>query len=116
MTPFVRLVSVVVLVGALEACGSGKVPAPVHATADPLPVVTTSATSAVSTDSPTPSAQPVVEQRTVTETVEIPFAEQTMQDSTLAKGTTKVRTQGVAGVKTLTYQVTVWGAITQPSP
>jgi uncharacterized protein YabE (DUF348 family) len=43
--------------------------------------------------------------------VEIPFAEQTVQDPTLAKGTTRIRTRGVPGVKTLTYQVTVTNGV-----
>jgi uncharacterized protein YabE (DUF348 family) len=44
--------------------------------------------------------------RTVTETVRIPFATKTVKDPSLPKGTSKVRTHGVAGAKTVTYQVT----------
>ncbi|MEE6262291.1 G5 domain-containing protein [Plantactinospora sonchi] len=54
----------------------------------------------------TPSAGPTVEKRTTTETRNIPFGERTVQDSSLAKGTRKVRTKGVPGRKTLTYEVT----------
>jgi resuscitation-promoting factor RpfB len=45
--------------------------------------------------------------RTITETVRIPFATKNMKDSSLPKGTSKVRTHGVAGAKTVTYQVTL---------
>jgi resuscitation-promoting factor RpfB len=75
-------------------------------TASPTP----SASPAPSpTPSPTPSVvrQPKVETKTVTETQSIPFQEQRVNDATLASGTTKVQTNGVAGVKTLTYQVTL---------
>jgi uncharacterized protein YabE (DUF348 family) len=54
-----------------------------------------------------PATQPVVEKRTVTETQPIPFGQRTVKDSALAKGVQKVRTQGVAGVKTRTYEVTI---------
>jgi hypothetical protein len=47
-----------------------------------------------------------VEVRTVTETQSIPFTETTVNDPSLAKGKTEVRTQGVNGEKTLTYEVT----------
>jgi Uncharacterized protein conserved in bacteria len=39
--------------------------------------------------------------------VRIPFTTKTVKDSSLPKGTSKIRTRGVAGVKTLTYQVTL---------
>jgi hypothetical protein len=47
-----------------------------------------------------------VEKRTVTETASIPFPVKRVNDSSLPKGTTKVKTEGVVGVKTLTYEVT----------
>lgn len=106
MTRAFRLAFVAILVGTIAACDN-----PVRSTEDPPPAATAAATSAAASPSPTPSAQPLVEQRTVTETVEIPFAERTVQDSTLTKGTTKVRTQGVVGLKTLTYQVTVTNGV-----
>lgn len=58
----------------------------------------------------TPSATattPVIEKRTVTETGMIPFTIRRVNDPALAKGTTKVRIRGIAGVKTLTYEVTL---------
>jgi resuscitation-promoting factor RpfB len=43
--------------------------------------------------------------RTVVEKQSIPFGTKRVTDSSLPKGTTKVRTRGVDGVKTLTYEV-----------
>jgi hypothetical protein len=65
--------------------------------------------SAASTTQPAPavpSARPKVEKRTVTEKQRIPFRTKKVSDSTLPKGTTKVTTAGVAGLKTLTYELT----------
>lgn len=45
----------------------------------------------------------------VTETQAIAFTSSTVQDSSLAKGTTKVRTKGVNGVRTLVYTVLYTG-------
>jgi len=59
---------------------------------------------------PSPSA-PAIETRTVTETRSIPFSTRTVNDSTLPKGTTKVRTRGVPGVKTLTFEVTLTNGV-----
>lgn len=106
---------------ALSACGSNEVsPA---ATATPTTAVT--ATSAPSTATapaatavpsgpaaPSSAAQtttkptPVIERRTVTETSAIPFGTREVADPALAQGRTEVRTRGVAGVKTITYEVT----------
>jgi resuscitation-promoting factor RpfB len=60
---------------------------------------------------PSPSLQvdapPTVETRTVTETKAIAYSTRTVKDSALLAGTTRVRTKGVAGVRTLTYEVTL---------
>ncbi|MER7458223.1 G5 domain-containing protein [Micromonospora sp. NPDC126480] len=91
------------------------------ADAAPEPVVAASAESAPSESTPseqpsevTPSAtaaspmpSPVVEVRTVTATQRIPHATRTVKDSSLAQGKRVVRTRGVDGVRTLTYEVTV---------
>ncbi|SNT28562.1 G5 domain-containing protein [Asanoa hainanensis] len=61
--------------------------------------------------SPTAEAPPTIEKRTVTETAKIPYTTRRINDSTLAKGTTKVTTHGVAGVKTLTYEVTLTNGV-----
>lgn len=49
----------------------------------------------------------MIEKRIVTETRSIAFDTRTVMDNTLAKGTTVVRTSGVPGVRTLTYEVTL---------
>jgi hypothetical protein len=100
------------IVGAI----SGPRPGPPSGDADNAPPVaassattqaaaTASAGSAASASSSAP--QPKVVTTTVTETEVIPFTSRTVEDSTLASGTRKVRTSGVNGVKTRTYQVTL---------
>jgi len=95
----------VAIVGALgggdqtRPTGQDAAVAPVNPAAPAVPTTELPAPSE-------PTASPVVETKTVVETQQIPFQVRTVQDSSLAKGTTKVRTQGVPGVKTLTYQVT----------
>ncbi|BCB88950.1 G5 domain-containing protein [Phytohabitans suffuscus] len=56
-----------------------------------------------------PSPTPAVEVKTVTVTQTIAFKRTTVKDATLTEGTRKVRTKGVAGVRTLTYEVTYSG-------
>ena len=48
----------------------------------------------------------VITNKTVEETEVIAFSKTNINDSSLIAGTTKVQTQGVNGVKTLTYKVT----------
>jgi hypothetical protein len=57
----------------------------------------------------TAPAQPSVTRKTVTERQSIPFSTRTVKDSSLPQGETKVRTKGVKGTKTLTYEVTSSG-------
>jgi hypothetical protein len=62
-------------------------------------------------DDPTPAPStagpsPVIEKKRVTETQTIPFSTRNVNDSSLAKGTKKVRAKGVAGSKTVTSDVT----------
>lgn len=79
--------------------------------AAPAPAVVDLATStpAASPTEARPSASPSpqVQIRTVTSTARIAYPTRTVKDATLPRGTKKVRTRGVAGVRTLTYQVTV---------
>lgn len=75
--------------------------------ATPTAVAATSGAAAAPAATPTPEQTPVVQTRTVTETRSIPFPKRTVKDSSLAKGKTRVRTRGVAGVQKLTYEVTV---------
>jgi hypothetical protein len=62
-------------------------------------------TPTAATDAPT-AAAPTVTTRTETRKQSIPYATRTVKDPSLAKGTTKVRTKGVPGSRTLTYEVT----------
>jgi hypothetical protein len=57
--------------------------------------------------SPVTSVSAVVEKRMVRETRRISFKTRTVKDSALPEGTKEVRVRGVAGVRTLTYQVTL---------
>ncbi|MFD0782977.1 G5 domain-containing protein [Micromonospora azadirachtae] len=77
-------------------------PALANGTTSPQPEAP--ATSAAAT--PSASDVPVVEIRTVTQTQKIGFKTKTINDSSLPKGTKKVTTRGVSGVRTLTYEVT----------
>jgi len=50
--------------------------------------------------------QPVITKSTVTETAQIAFSKTTFENASLAKGTTKITTAGVNGVKTSIYELT----------
>lgn len=58
------------------------------------------------TDATPQKKAPVITTTTETESQAIPFETTTINDSSLAKGTSKITTQGVDGVSTLTYKVT----------
>ena len=73
---------------------------PPAAQAPAAPTVTTGPT----TTGPAPTVQ--YTKRTVVEEEAIPFGTRTVNDSSLPKGTTKVRTRGVVGLKKITYEVT----------
>jgi hypothetical protein len=64
-----------------------------------------SAPAANTTQSQAP-APPKVETKAVTTTEAIPFTSSTIQDDTLAQGTTQTGTSGVNGILTHTFQVT----------
>lgn len=74
----------------------------------PPPSTSTSpATSGSSTNqSKVETAKPKVEVKTVTTTDAIPYTSSTVNDSSLASGTTQVRTVGVNGLMTHTVKVT----------
>lgn len=55
---------------------------------------------------PAEAKQPAVETNTETTTKEIPFTTKYVDDDTLAKGTTKITQNGVAGIETTIYSVT----------
>ncbi|MCA2213320.1 G5 domain-containing protein [Jidongwangia harbinensis] len=80
--------------------------------ADPGPATAATAAATPSagpaTASPTEEvAAPVVQKRTVVERTSIAYRTRKVDDSSLDKGETRVRTAGVRGVRTLTYEVTV---------
>lgn len=76
---------------------------------------TSGATSIAATvANPSPTTTPthaVVETRTVMETEAIPYQTRQVKDASMPKGATKVRTRGIEGVTTLTYQVSVTDGI-----
>jgi resuscitation-promoting factor RpfB len=80
--------------------------------ATPLPAHTAAAVAdpavepAVDPATPPPAQNQIV-RKTVTETRSIGYSTRTVKDSSLAKGKTRTRTSGKAGVRTLTYAVTL---------
>lgn len=112
----VGVFAVAAVVGDSQAAQTRPEPAfvaPTGTSADtPLPTTTDQAGSsspfdaALAGTSPAPSTQ-LIETRTVTETERIPFTETTVPDPSLPAGTRKVRTAGVAGVRTTVYEVTL---------
>jgi resuscitation-promoting factor RpfB len=95
----------VALAAAVNASNSNG-SAPPAATGQPADAPSPTPVGAPSSASPSPRATPSTTKQTVTETEAIAFTTTRVNDTTLAKGTTKVRTHGVAGVRTLTYEVT----------
>lgn len=79
----------------------------VSAVADPSVSASVSASPAQSNAAPAP----VVQVTTVTERATIRYTARTVKDSSLAEGKRVVRTKGVNGVKTLTYEVTTTNGV-----
>ncbi|MDR0955929.1 MAG: G5 domain-containing protein [Candidatus Nomurabacteria bacterium] len=65
----------------------------------------TTQTNSAKTSQPATSTQPQITTKTVTETEPIPYSSSNENDSTLAKGQTKVKIAGVNGEKAITYEV-----------
>jgi len=92
---------------------------PKAAVETPAPDQLAGAPAARDTVTTEPAADPAIEattaepteaaavKKTVTVRKSIAYATKKVDDDTLAKGRTKVRTAGVAGVRTLTYEVTL---------
>ncbi|MFY1595652.1 G5 domain-containing protein [Micromonospora sp. WMMD737] len=72
---------------------------------DPPPSTTPTHGAAVTTPSAAPT--PVPQTRTVTEKQRINYTTRTVKDSSLPEGTTKVKTRGAPGIRTLTYEITL---------
>ncbi|WP_323373530.1 G5 domain-containing protein [Plantactinospora alkalitolerans] len=119
------MLSLLICCGGLAAIGNSVDPDRDAASTSPLadpsapntpPLLSSStpATDASEVASPAPTsaspeptlASPTGEKRKITEIRSIPFGERTVKDSSLAKGKRKIRTAGVKGAKTLTYEVT----------
>jgi hypothetical protein len=78
----------------------------VGATAEPNSTTTPLPVNDSSSNVKGAETAPVVTTKTETTTELIPYTSSTIQDSTVAQGTTNVQTIGVNGVLTHTYQVT----------
>jgi resuscitation-promoting factor RpfB len=87
----------------ISACRSQGAPAVTATPATSVPA-TASATPSVTLSTPA-QALPVVKKRIVTSRRAIPFKTMRVNDSTLSKGSTRVRSRGVRGVEILTYKV-----------
>ena len=98
-----RSVELPPLAGASTASAVPEATAAATATAAPETAEPTTPAAAPVTES---AAAPVVVRKTVTATQRIPYSTRRVNDPNLAKGTEKVRTAGVNGVRTVTYEVT----------
>lgn len=88
------------LLGAIGAAGQ-----PTPKKTATIELTPSAATKGAETARPAP--QPTIETKMVTETEPIPFSTTTVNDPTLEKGKTAVTAQGVNGVRTKTYKVTL---------
>jgi hypothetical protein len=87
--------------------GSSATYSAVHPTTTAPASVTHGVTvSSTHTPTPSPTPTPVVTTQLVNETVPIPFQSTSVDDATVALGTSSVTTAGVNGVDTKTYLVT----------
>ncbi|SCF18004.1 G5 domain-containing protein [Micromonospora haikouensis] len=92
---------------AVAAKASPPAAAPEPAVSDAAAPATAPAPTVSAAPSSPTATPPTVETRTEKETQTIRYAERTVKDPSLAKGKRVVRTRGVNGVRTLTYQVTL---------
>ncbi len=85
------------------------------ATTEAAPAVTTTPTATETTTPPAETTQAITETRppvvkkTITMQGKAAYKTRRVNDSGLTKGKTRVRTQGVTGLKTMTYEVTYTG-------
>jgi hypothetical protein len=93
----------------LSACGSEGAPTAPATQAAAVPATGSATPSAASSTSA--QASPVVEKRIITNRRAIPFKTMRVNDSTLSKGTTRVKNPGARGVEILTYKVTLLNGI-----
>ncbi|WP_239080483.1 G5 domain-containing protein [Paractinoplanes brasiliensis] len=93
-------------VGAIgtTAAGPQETEPPAETESDPATATAAETATATATSAPPPTAAVVKKNMTVDGT--IPFKTRKVKDSNLAKGETRVREKGVAGVKTVTWEIT----------
>jgi hypothetical protein len=106
-------VVLIIVIGAVSAPSVTKPGTPATTAAAPAtsaqatPTPVKADTAAPSMKSSTqPQASPVVKKRIITNRRVIPFKTMRVNDSTLSKGSTSVRSPGVRGVEILTYKIT----------
>jgi hypothetical protein len=87
-------IALTVFIGSTTAYGA------THPTTAPAGVAVSS------TPTPTPTPTPLVTTKLVSETQTVPFQSTTVEDATLAQGTSSITTAGVNGTETKTYLVT----------
>jgi hypothetical protein len=93
----------------ISACGPEGAPTATATGVASVPAAVSVTPSVASSTSA--QASPVVKKRVVTTRRAIPFKTLRVNDSTLSKGSTKVRNPGARGVETLTYKVTLRNGI-----
>lgn len=71
------------------------------------PPATINEQSSASTAQVEVKKEPVITTKVETETQPIEFSKKTIEDGSAVKGTTTIRTAGVAGIKTITYTITL---------
>jgi resuscitation-promoting factor RpfB len=119
-TPLQR-VGVVAAALVLPCCGGaavigslagGKRPVVATAPAAPTPAAKRLAgTPAAGTTRAHGTTHPAVRKRKITKRGPVPYRTRTIRDGTLARGDTRVRTRGVAGVRTTTYEIVLAGGV-----
>lgn len=70
------------------------------------PITAPAGVAVSSTPTPTPTPTPIVTKKLVSESQAVPFQSTTVDDPTLAQGTSSITTPGVDGTETKTYLVT----------
>ncbi|WP_454855278.1 G5 domain-containing protein [Promicromonospora soli] len=99
-----RLAAAAIFAAAImTVLGQSGCAAPETQSTSPSPTVTQSPTT---TQSPTAKPEPVTTTKRITKKETIPFQKITGEDPNLDKGTKKITTEGVKGVRTKTYRVT----------
>lgn len=63
--------------------------------------------AAVQTQAQTTVKTPKIETKTVSDAQVVAFSKTSVEDNAIEKGTSRIRTTGVNGVKTITYQITL---------